>query len=199
MEFSTVDLVEELHHDKDGEQDGEVPAGGGVPPVLRHAVGGRPEGVHGTRGLVEGVALGVVLAIGGDARLVVRVVLRVVSVRPPRAHGARGVVVELAEGRAEVVVGGGGGADVAEREDHQEEHKHLPARVADELPDHAVRQQGLVAGVGGAEEEVREGVLGGECDRRKRVHDHVDPEQLDDVEGRLCEDGGSDDGEEACG
>mmetsp|Transcript_7173 Transcript_7173/g.17479 ORF Transcript_7173/g.17479 Transcript_7173/m.17479 type:complete len:481 (-) Transcript_7173:421-1863(-) len=69
----------------------------------------------------------------------------------------------------------------------QHESKHPPG------------EEGLVARVGTPGQEVRAGVLGGEGKGGEAVHDHIYPEELDDVEGGLREDGGAHDGDCARG
>ena len=88
------------------------------------------------------------------------------------------------------------GAHVADGKDDNEEDHELVDGVADEGAKHVGRKQLLVSSVGLAAEEVILGVLGRERQRCKRVHDHVDPKELDGSEWTLLESKGADEARE---
>mmetsp|Transcript_31673 Transcript_31673/g.77670 ORF Transcript_31673/g.77670 Transcript_31673/m.77670 type:complete len:210 (+) Transcript_31673:725-1354(+) len=201
MDLPGVDLIEELHQHKRREEDGEVPRGQAAACVLLGAVvlGPVRHLLHVARRFVERERLGVGVVERGDARFIVSVILLVKRYGAAAAQDPPVVLVDLPAHQARVQVEGVGGAHIADGEDDDKEEQHLVARVPHERADHALGQERLVAGVGGAGEEVGAGVLGGKCDRSKRVHDHVDPEQLDHVQRGFGEDGRADDGNGAGG
>mmetsp|Transcript_38472 Transcript_38472/g.121187 ORF Transcript_38472/g.121187 Transcript_38472/m.121187 type:complete len:277 (-) Transcript_38472:1928-2758(-) len=81
--------------------------------------------------------------------------------------------------------------NVANPKDKDAQDDELPNRVAEEGPEHVRRQQRLRARIRLAVQQVRARILSCKSERGKRIHNHVDPEQLNHVERTLCQDGSS--------
>jgi len=84
------------------------------------------------------------------------------------------------------------GGNTLEEED-AEDGDLCQSLTDDELP-HLVGDEAFTLGDGLALEELVTGGLGGEGQRGEGVHDEVDPQHLDGIEGGLAEDGATHEG-----
>mmetsp|Transcript_17841 Transcript_17841/g.35936 ORF Transcript_17841/g.35936 Transcript_17841/m.35936 type:complete len:454 (+) Transcript_17841:987-2348(+) len=180
VDLPRVHLVEDLHEDKHVEHHRVVLR---VASATLVGLGAEVVGAEGLAGGVHGEG------VRGVERWRTHALhpVHVVCARAAALDGA--VVVDVHAPSALVAVAL---ADVAEAKDERRQHQQLPGGVEDHVAHHRLRQHSLVAGVWLACEEGGGGVLGGEGERRERVHDQIDPEHLYCVEGALREDGGAD-------
>mmetsp|Transcript_6507 Transcript_6507/g.15344 ORF Transcript_6507/g.15344 Transcript_6507/m.15344 type:complete len:829 (+) Transcript_6507:166-2652(+) len=184
VDLPCIDLVEELQHDERREDEGVVL--GGHPVLLRAlaAILLRPQRQHGAV-FGEGKGAVVLRVEERDAEVLFNEDVLVERRGAPRFEVAQCVVPRhsavVAPRRRRL-------AHIPHREDQEEQDEDLPHGVAHERAEHHRREERLVPRVRPALQHIRARVLGRERERRERVHDHVDPQQLDDRQRRLGED-----------
>mmetsp|Transcript_31671 Transcript_31671/g.77650 ORF Transcript_31671/g.77650 Transcript_31671/m.77650 type:complete len:326 (+) Transcript_31671:286-1263(+) len=183
VDLARVDLVEELQHHEGREDDGVVLRGQLL--LLRRllAVGRRAQRHLGRVNVQARVHVVGARVVGVKERRARDVEPKHVLVEGRGAAGAqRAPHVRDLRARHAVVRRGPHLAHVTDLEDEEGKDDELPQPVPEHEAKHPARQQRLVARVRSPREQVRAGVLRGECKRGERVHDHIDPQQLDHVQ-----------------